>query len=122
MNAPTSWHWTFTGGFPGSSTLQNPTSIQYNVAGIYPVKSVATNSFGSDSLTQFTYINVANSSTICKSTAMTTNNGIIYDSGGPNGDYTDQENCFFLLDPCRTNLTLTFCQFDIKFQETEKLL
>lgn len=113
-NAPTSWAWTFTGGFPGTSFTQNPANILYNTAGIYPVKLVATNAFGSDSLTQITYINVVNAANICQSAAMTSNSGILYDSGGPTGDYVDQQNCSFLIDPCGTNLQLTFSQFDLE--------
>ena len=114
LNAPTTWHWTFTGGFPGTSYTQNPTNILYNIAGIYPVKLVATNGFGSDSLTQISYIDVVNSANICQSTTMSSNSGILYDSGGPNGDYTDLENCSFLINPCGTNLQLTFSAFDIE--------
>ncbi|MDQ3109050.1 MAG: PKD domain-containing protein [Bacteroidota bacterium] len=115
LNAPTSWNWTFTGGFPGASFTQNPVNILYNTAGIYPVKLVATNGFGSDSLTQVTYINVVNSANICQSTVMTANSGVLYDSGGPTGDYIDLENCSFLVDPCGTNLQLSFTQFDLEW-------
>ncbi|MGQ9847383.1 MAG: PKD domain-containing protein, partial [Bacteroidales bacterium] len=55
---PTSWEWTFTGGTPSTSTLQNPTGIQYNAVGLYPVKLKATNSISSDSLTKPNYIEV----------------------------------------------------------------
>jgi Zn-dependent metalloprotease len=115
LNAPTSWQWVFTAGSPASSTTQNPTNVVYNTAGIFPVKLVATNGFGSDSVTQTTYIHVVNSANICQSTAMTSNSGSIYDSGGPNGNYTNNENCSFLIDPCGTNLQLTFSQFDIEY-------
>lgn len=57
-NAPTSWSWTFTGGTPSSSTAQNPTGIQYNTVGTYPVTLTATNSFGNDTETKTAYINV----------------------------------------------------------------
>jgi PKD repeat protein len=56
-NSPTSWNWTLTGGSPSSSTAQNPTVV-YSTAGVYPVKLVATNSHGSDSITQATYVTV----------------------------------------------------------------
>ncbi len=114
MNAPTSWHWTITGGFPGTSTNQNPSNILYSTAGIYPVKLVATNGFGSDSLTQISYINVVNSSNICQNTTMSSNSGLIYDSGGPTGDYIDLENCSFLINPCGANLQLTFSNFNLE--------
>ncbi|MFH1319861.1 MAG: PKD domain-containing protein [Bacteroidota bacterium] len=58
-NNPTSWAWTFTGGNPSSSTVQDPTNITYSAAGFYDVKLVATNAFGSDSLTETNYIEVS---------------------------------------------------------------
>jgi len=54
--APTSWSWTFTGGTPASSTIQNPTGIQYNTAGTYAVSLTATNATGSDTETKNAYI------------------------------------------------------------------
>ena len=56
-NSPTSWSWTFAGGTPGTSTLQNP-AIVYNTAGIYDVTLIATNARGSDDTTITGYINV----------------------------------------------------------------
>jgi Zn-dependent metalloprotease len=114
LNAPTSWTWSFAGGFPGTSFVQNPTGILYNTAGVYQAKLVASNAFGIDSLVQVTYINVVNSANICQNVAMTSNNGLLYDSGGPTGNYLDNENCSFLIDPCGTNLQLTFSQFDLE--------
>jgi len=57
--APTSWAWTFTGGTPASSTVQNPTGIQYLAAGTYEVSLTATNAQGSDTETKTAYINVS---------------------------------------------------------------
>ncbi|MFH1319860.1 MAG: PKD domain-containing protein [Bacteroidota bacterium] len=60
-NNPISWSWTFTGGTPSSSTVQDPTNIVYNDTGCYEVKLVATNTFGTDSITKTCYINVTSS-------------------------------------------------------------
>ena len=57
-NNPTSWLWTFDGGVPSSSTVQNPTGIQYNNAGIFDVTLVATNTEGSSTITKTGYITV----------------------------------------------------------------
>jgi PKD repeat protein len=57
-NTPTSWSWTFSGGTPGTSTVQNPAGIVYNTAGTYTVTLVATNSYGSDTETKTSYITV----------------------------------------------------------------
>lgn len=56
-NSPTSWNWTFTGGHPPTSILQNP-KVVYNAPGYYTVKLKSTNGGGSDSLTKTNYIHV----------------------------------------------------------------
>jgi hypothetical protein len=43
FNTPTNWTWTFAGGIPSSSTAQNPSTICYLNAGVYPVNLTATN-------------------------------------------------------------------------------
>lgn len=116
LHAPSGWNWTFTGGTPGNSATQNPQNILYNTAGLYPVKLVATNTFGTDSLTQIQYIDVVNTANICQATSMTSGSGTIYDSGGPTGDYVDNENCTFLINPgCADSLMLTFTAFDLEW-------
>ncbi len=69
---PTSWSWTFPGGTPASSTLQNVTGVTWNTAGTYTVTLTATNSNGNSSTTQVITVNplpvvtaTANPSTIC---------------------------------------------------------
>ncbi|MBN8703581.1 MAG: gliding motility-associated C-terminal domain-containing protein, partial [Bacteroidetes bacterium] len=47
-NTPTSWAWSFPGATPTSSTLQNPTNICYNTAGVYNASLTATNASGSN--------------------------------------------------------------------------
>lgn len=54
----TSWAWTFPGGSPATSTLQNPAVI-FSAAGTYDVTLTATNSLGNGSATQTAYITVA---------------------------------------------------------------
>jgi PKD repeat protein len=61
---PTSWNWTFTGGSPSSSNAQNPTGITYSAPGIYEVKLVAGNSYGTDTITRTQYVFVTQSSAI----------------------------------------------------------
>lgn len=57
-NSPTSWNWSFPGGTPASSTVQNPTGICYNSPGVYDVTLTATNANGSNSTTMTGYITV----------------------------------------------------------------
>jgi len=55
-NIPTSWQWTFQGGTPSTSTLQNPQTVCYNVPGTYDVQLIASNIYGKDTMTKFKYI------------------------------------------------------------------
>jgi PKD repeat protein len=57
-NNPTSWLWKFQGGNPTTSTLKNPANINYNTIGCFDVTLIASNAFGTDSLTKTCYINV----------------------------------------------------------------
>lgn len=58
-NSPTAWSWTFPGGTPATSTLQNPT-IVYNTPGTYnDVKLVVSNVNGTDSIVKHSYIAVS---------------------------------------------------------------
>jgi len=65
--SPTSWNWTFSGGNPSTSNVQNPTGITYSAPGTYEVKLVATNSFGSDTIAKTSYVVVTNTSGITQS-------------------------------------------------------
>lgn len=71
--APTSWSWSFTGGTPATSTVQNPTGIQYNTAGIYTVSLTASNGTGSDTETKVNYITVGDPPPVANFTANVTN-------------------------------------------------
>ena len=55
---PESWDWLFEGGTPDTSTMQNPTGIQYNQMGLFDVTMTATNMFGSFELQKEDYIQV----------------------------------------------------------------
>jgi PKD repeat protein len=105
-NNPTSWSWSFPGGTPSTSTAQNPT-VTYNTSGVYNVSFTATNSNGSNTITQSNYITVTDISTsYCVpdySTGTSSDDyidGVILGSinnitsGDPNGnfynDYTNQ--------------------------------
>jgi len=53
----TSWAWTFNGGSPASSTLQDP-NVTYNAPGVYTVELTVSNADGSDTETKLDYITV----------------------------------------------------------------
>lgn len=54
---PNSWNWTFTGGTPATSTLQNPV-VTYNTTGVKNVTLTVGNPAGSNTLTKSSYITV----------------------------------------------------------------
>lgn len=56
-NLPSAWTWTFTGGTPNSSTVQNPV-ITYNSPGTFAVTLLAANYNGNDTETKMAYITV----------------------------------------------------------------
>ena len=59
INGPSSWQWTFQGGNPSSSALQNPV-ISYNTPGTYKVVLTTQNTFGTNSKIKDSYIEVTN--------------------------------------------------------------
>jgi len=72
-NSPTSWSWTFAGGTPATSPLQNP-SVTYNSPGNYTVSLTAANSSGNDTETKTNYITVLGQlPTYCSSSGTTFN-------------------------------------------------
>lgn len=56
-NTPSQWNWTFEGGNPSSSALQNPSNIQFTNPGTYNVQLTVTNSAGSNSSSQTVIVN-----------------------------------------------------------------
>jgi ELWxxDGT repeat protein len=81
-NSPTSWSWSFTGGTPATSTVQNPTGITYSTPGCYQVTLTATNASGSDQEIKTCYINVTSGTgSYCSITSST--------YGTTEGDYID---------------------------------
>ncbi|MBI4648730.1 MAG: PKD domain-containing protein [Bacteroidia bacterium] len=58
-NSPSSWQWSFEGGSPASSSLQNPVAV-YNNTGIFNVSLMASNASGSTQIVKNDYITVQN--------------------------------------------------------------
>jgi PKD repeat protein len=59
---PTAWEWTFEGGNPETSNLQNPT-VTYPNEGVYQVSLKTSNSLGSSSINRTQYIHVTKTDT-----------------------------------------------------------
>lgn len=57
LGDPTQWEWTFEGGFPSTSSEENP-KVLYSVAGTYKVTLTVTNADGSHTKTVDKYITV----------------------------------------------------------------
>ncbi|HUH75152.1 MAG TPA: FISUMP domain-containing protein [Chitinophagales bacterium] len=55
---PLTWTWTFEGGTPSTSSVQNPKGIKYNSLGEFNVTLVVTNAYGKDSIVKKSYIKV----------------------------------------------------------------
>ncbi len=106
--------WSFPGGTPSTSTLENP-FVTYSLPGVYPVTLVVTTNFGTDSLTKTGYIHVTNTYTICVSSIISNEIiGTIYDAGGPNGPVFGTSNCEFMIDPgCANSITINFSGIQI---------
>ncbi len=58
LGSPNSWNWTFAGGTPTNSIIQNPQNIRFNVSGMHSVSLTATSSNMSNSITKTNYITV----------------------------------------------------------------
>ncbi len=56
-NIPGTWQWTFAGGSPSSSTVQNPV-VCYYIAGYYDVILTVTNGAGTNTTTSVNYVHV----------------------------------------------------------------
>lgn len=55
--SPDEWLWTFEGGYPSTSTEENPT-VTYSESGTFDVTLVVTNEGGDDVITGYDYINI----------------------------------------------------------------
>ena len=87
-----SWEWTFEGGEPATSNVQNPTGITYNAIGHYDVTLTVSNADGqTETITKHNYINVSEMYNMHNGT-ITTCNALFFDNGGPNGNYSDRKN------------------------------
>ncbi|MDX9905279.1 MAG: PKD domain-containing protein [Bacteroidales bacterium] len=79
LGSPNSWTWSFPGGTPSSSTLQNPV-IAYNTPGTYDVTLTVGNGSTTDVLTKTAYISVADISANFSGspTTVTVGNSVVF--------------------------------------------
>jgi len=117
---PVSWLWTFEGGNPSTSALQNPQNIAYAYEGTYDVTLTVTNAQGqSSTLTKPDYISV-NAEFLMQNSTITTCNGLFYDTGGNSGNYGDDEDLTFTLQPsgADSKIKVEFQLFDVEYQSS----
>ena len=97
-----SWEWTFEGGEPATSNVQNPTGITYNAIGHYDVTLTVTNADGqTETITKHNFIHVSEMYNMQNCT-ITTCNALFYDDGGPNGNYHDRKEYTMTFMPATT--------------------
>lgn len=114
---PVSWEWTFEGGEPGSSLVQNPQGILYSEVGSYDVSLTVSDGTNSQTITKEDYI-LVNEEFIIQNTTVTTCSGTFYDSGGEDGDYSDNEDYIMTFLPVSPDakISLDFIDFDVEWQ------
>ncbi len=61
LGVPTNWEWSFEGGTPATSNMQNPEGILFDQEGSFDITLIASNSLGSDTLTKEDYISTSSS-------------------------------------------------------------
>ena len=114
-----SYYWDFGDG--NTSTSANPTHT-YTSFGTFSVQLIASGPLGVDTILQQQIINIDQNNT-CITTLPTSGsgsiqnlcNGILYDVGGPNGNYYDGQDSWITIAPAGSNqITLTFTEFDVE--------
>jgi len=116
LNMPTSWLWNFG---DGNTSTDNMPQHQYAEDGIYDVSMIACNDLGCDTLTQeqLVFVNYCDTLTIDQTgfTAFDNCNGLIYDQGGPDGNYVNNADYIISIAPVGADeVTLTFYRFQLQ--------
>jgi len=118
--SPVSWSWSFPGGSPSSFNGQNPPAITYNTEGTYNVSLTVTNGAGNDTKTETNYITVVPPEFNMQNGTVTTCMGNFYDSGGPSGEYQNNEDFVMTFYPATAGamLQFDFTTFSIEYQSS----
>lgn len=120
IKGPTYWYWTFTPSTGvnynnlTTNTSQNPV-VNFSNPGLYQVCMWDSNATGrSATACKVGYILVRSTNNLCIFPFDTkVPSGTLYDEGGPNGTYSPNATCNFLIDPCASSVNLKFTQFDV---------
>ncbi len=120
LNNPTSWLWNFGDG--QTSAEANPTHT-YLSNGTYDVSLITCNDLGCDTLVRENYILVDLAGNFCDTVIMNTSGmtvhtsctGVLFDNGGPDGNYTDGVNVTAVISPpSATEIALHFDEFQLE--------
>ncbi|MBW3545166.1 MAG: M4 family metallopeptidase, partial [Bacteroidetes bacterium] len=93
----TSWRWTFEGASVATSQEQNPV-VSFAQTGTYRVSLTASNAYGSSTVSKNIF--VSEGLILCQDTQSSNTSGVLYDSGGKNGNYSNYERCSFTYRSC----------------------
>lgn len=113
---PTSWFWEFQGGQPGSSNLKNPAPISYFNPGNFDVKLTITNSQGQQLSKIFEDFIRVSPADLMGNKTITTCNSLFYDTGGANGNYSNNQTftMTFLPGIPGSKLNVRFLEFGLE--------
>ncbi|MCF8232219.1 MAG: PKD domain-containing protein [Bacteroidales bacterium] len=111
---PTSWEWTFEGGTPSESNEQNPVVI-YEEPGTYDVTLTISEGSNEETLTKEGYISASALFNMANET-VTTCQGLFYDDGGPDENYSDDADYTMTFYPAEDNAVLAadFLSFSVE--------
>ena len=113
---PTSWEWTFEGGTPATSNEQNPVVV-YEDPGTYDVTLTVSNGTDEETITEEDYITASAEFTMTNQTVSTCQ-GLFYDDGGPDGNYSDGTDLTMTFTPATDEfLTVEFLSFNVEDHE-----
>jgi hypothetical protein len=110
------WSWEFEGGYPATSSDENPININYSESGDFNVNLTVTNSSGeSDKKIMEDYI-VAKVSYNMSNEIITTCDALFLDSGGENSDYSNDEDYIMTFYPSTPNssVKIEFIEFNVE--------
>ena len=113
-----SWLWTFEGGEPSTSHDENPIGIVYGNIGYYDVTLTVSNLNGeSDTKHREDYISVKEMYNM-NNEIVTTCNALFFDTGGEDGNYSDNENLTMSFYPLTGNsvIKMEFVEFSVEEQ------